>query len=100
MEAIRSSESHIPEDCILHSHRRENLKSYIETSSLFPVDSHHTRFQPQALAKKKKITRAILRTVPLNEHKHNHRIIQDNVECSGSFFSFLAYFPYFEESQL
>jgi hypothetical protein len=38
MEAIRSSETsvntistrhHIPEDCFLHSHRRENLKSYI-----------------------------------------------------------------------
>jgi hypothetical protein len=38
MEAIRSSEMslskistrrHIPEDGILHSHRRENLKSYI-----------------------------------------------------------------------
>jgi hypothetical protein len=39
METIRSSETsvnkistlcHIPEDGILHSHRRENLKSYIE----------------------------------------------------------------------
>jgi hypothetical protein len=38
MEAIRSSETsvnttstwcHIPEDCFLHSHRRENLKSYL-----------------------------------------------------------------------
>jgi hypothetical protein len=38
MDAIRSSETlahtrstrrHIPEDAILHSHRRENLKSYI-----------------------------------------------------------------------
>jgi hypothetical protein len=38
MEAIRSSETsvlirvkrrHFPEDNILHSHRRENLKSYI-----------------------------------------------------------------------
>jgi hypothetical protein len=43
MEAIRSSETsvhtrftqrHIPEDRILHSHRRENLKSYIFSSSL------------------------------------------------------------------
>jgi hypothetical protein len=43
MEAIRSSETsvqsttstrrHNPEDGILHSHRRENLKSYIEKSS-------------------------------------------------------------------
>jgi hypothetical protein len=41
MEAIRSSETsinpgstprHIPEDDILHSHRCENLKSYIEMS--------------------------------------------------------------------
>jgi uncharacterized membrane protein len=37
MEAIRTSDTsvnttfkrrHIPEDCFLHSHRRENLKSY------------------------------------------------------------------------
>jgi hypothetical protein len=26
---------HIPEDTILHSHRRENLKSYIATFSFF-----------------------------------------------------------------
>jgi hypothetical protein len=41
MEAIRSSETsvnitstrcHIPEDCFLHSHRRENLKSYFVIS--------------------------------------------------------------------
>jgi hypothetical protein len=28
MEATHSSERHIPEDGIFHSHRRENLKSY------------------------------------------------------------------------
>jgi hypothetical protein len=48
METIRSSEKplniistrrHIPEDCFLHSHRRENLKSYIQTlkRSLWPL---------------------------------------------------------------
>jgi hypothetical protein len=46
MEAIRSSETsvneiptrrHIPEDGILHSHRRENLKSHISNSSLGTV---------------------------------------------------------------
>jgi hypothetical protein len=43
MEAVRSSETsvhtrstrrHIPEDGILHSRRRENLKSYLDKSSL------------------------------------------------------------------
>jgi hypothetical protein len=33
----RSTRCHIPEDGILHSHRRENLKSYIENSSLCNV---------------------------------------------------------------
>jgi hypothetical protein len=46
MEAIRSSETsvhtrsirrHIPEDGILHSHRRENLKSYKLLTSLMVV---------------------------------------------------------------
>jgi hypothetical protein len=46
MEALRSSETsvltratrrNIPEDDILHSHRRENLKSYIHWTAL-PVD--------------------------------------------------------------
>jgi hypothetical protein len=45
MEAIRSSETsvnkiptrrHIPEDGILHSHRRENLKSHIQLNSGCP----------------------------------------------------------------
>jgi hypothetical protein len=30
----RSTRRNIPEDTILHSHRRENLKSYMETSWL------------------------------------------------------------------
>jgi hypothetical protein len=43
MEAIRSSETsvnkistwrHIPEDDVLHSHRRENLKSYIAVDTM------------------------------------------------------------------
>jgi hypothetical protein len=51
MEAIRSSETsvnkistqrHIPEDGILHSHRRENLKSHVRylcpTSAIIGID--------------------------------------------------------------
>jgi hypothetical protein len=46
MEAIRSSETsvhtrftrrHIPENGILHSHRCENLKSYLENFALFLI---------------------------------------------------------------
>jgi hypothetical protein len=56
MEAIRSSETsvltrakgrHIPEDDILHSHCRENLKSYISTCFLTTSTScpPHSKFQ-------------------------------------------------------
>jgi hypothetical protein len=34
----RATRRNIPEDTILHSHRRENLKSYIRTCSLFKVN--------------------------------------------------------------
>jgi hypothetical protein len=34
-ELTSTRRRNIPEDTILHSHRRENLKSYKETSSLF-----------------------------------------------------------------
>jgi hypothetical protein len=48
MEAIRSSETlfhtrstrrHIPEDGILHSHHRENIKSYILLCCFSPVNT-------------------------------------------------------------
>jgi hypothetical protein len=48
MEAIRSSEAlvhtrstqrHIPEDGILHSHRCDSLKSYIEFQSFWAVSN-------------------------------------------------------------
>jgi hypothetical protein len=48
---IRLARRYIPEDCILHSHRRENLKSYIKKPSFLlhsyailnlPVDDHRT----------------------------------------------------------
>jgi hypothetical protein len=51
MEAIRSSEtsvhtrstrSHIPEDGIFRSHRRENLKSYIEDYFILAIQSYLT----------------------------------------------------------
>jgi hypothetical protein len=52
MEAIRLSETsvnkistrrHIPEDGILHSHRRENLRSYI-LSSLNPIAGFNSKY--------------------------------------------------------
>jgi hypothetical protein len=33
----RATRCNIPEDTILHSHRRENLKSYIRIASLFLI---------------------------------------------------------------
>jgi hypothetical protein len=34
---LQSARRHIPENCILHSHRRENLKSYVCESSLHQI---------------------------------------------------------------
>jgi hypothetical protein len=87
MEAICSSEtsvktqrttrSHIPEDDILHNHRRENLKSYREISCLLEIlnealsmnkmdetmDQHRIAFP---LVNRGEIRRCILR------HLHSH----------------------------
>jgi hypothetical protein len=38
---------YIPEDDILHSHRRENLKSYITSTSLPPESNYHLLLIPK-----------------------------------------------------
>jgi hypothetical protein len=37
----RATWRNIPKDAILHSHRRENLKSYINEHLFLTIDSHH-----------------------------------------------------------
>jgi hypothetical protein len=52
----RTTRRNIPEDTILHSHRRENLKSYIfPSTSVSPVNSHCIKQTPWSLVHKQTI---------------------------------------------
>jgi hypothetical protein len=91
MEAIRSSEKlvltrvtrrHIPEDCILHSHRRENLKSVqglLTTSSL----SVRIFLQIQALNGRHKFFQNFLRKMARSFSLHS-----DGLRAGRSEFDF------------
>jgi hypothetical protein len=70
---VRATRLNIPEDTILNSHRRENLKSYIVFLYWKATHRNMRRLETLRIKSLLVLTRATRRTIPEDDILHSHR---------------------------